>query len=261
MPVPGYPLMTAIGLLAAGFFVCMYATKCGFWLYHSVMTLLCVGAGIAVGGCLLYGITNFDLIILLFQNITKLTFIQIVAFIMRIFGGSVFYGGLIGGTIGGLLYVRHAKMNIGLFCDIVAPGAALFHAFGRIGCFLAGCCYGIECEVGFTMTESEVPGANGDSRFPIQLVESGFEFILFFLLWWLFSHGKLQKRLLPLYFMIYPVGRFILEFFRGDAHRGIYFGVSTSQWISMVLFAVATVIMVKRTISISKSNKKEVIEE
>ncbi len=257
--IPSYSLMTLIGLLSAGFFIGIKATKKGFWLYHAVMTMLFVGIGIAVGGCLLYGITNLDKIILLFKHIGELSFVEFIAGIAYAFGGSVFYGGLIGGTILGLIYLKHAKMNVGMFCDIVAPGAALFHMFGRIGCFLAGCCYGVECNVGFTMTVSEIPGANGVSRLPIQLIESGFELILFILLWSLLSRNILQGRLLPLYFMIYPVGRFTLEFFRGDAHRGIWFGVSTSQWISMALFTVATIAMIK--ITISKSNKKEVIQE
>ena len=257
--IPSYSLMTLIGLLGAGFFIGIKATKKGFYHYHAVMTLLCVGIGIAVGGCLLYGITNFKFIVLLFKHIGELTFAEFVSGITYAFGGSVFYGGLIGGTVLGMIYLKRTKMNVGMFCDIVAPGAALFHTFGRLGCFLAGCCYGVECKVGFTMTVSEVSGANGISRFPIQLVESAFELLLFFLLWYLLSRNMLQGRLLPLYFMTYAVGRFTLEFFRGDLHRGIWFGLSTSQWISIGLFTVSAVIIIKQTFF--KNNTKEVIKE
>ncbi|MBQ4054288.1 MAG: prolipoprotein diacylglyceryl transferase [Clostridia bacterium] len=257
--IPSYSLMTLIGLLCAGFFIGIKATKRGFYLYHAVMTLLCVAVGIAVGGCLLYGITNIKIIVLLFKNISKLSFLEFIAGIVYAFGGSVFYGGLIGGSILGLIYLKRTKMKVGMFCDIVAPGAALFHGFGRIGCFLAGCCYGAESNCGFVMTASEVTGANGVRRFPIQLVESAFEFLLFFLLWYLLSHYKFKNRLLTLYFAVYAIGRFTLEFFRGDAHRGIWFGLSTSQWISIGLFTVAVVIMTK--VTISESKKKEVIQE
>lgn len=257
--LPSYSLMTLIGLFAAGFFVGIKATKRGFYLYHAVMTLLFVGVGIAVGGCLLYGITNIRFIVLLFKNIGELTFIEFASGIVYAFSGSVFYGGLIGGTLLGMIYLKRAKMNIGMFCDIVAPAGALFHAFGRMGCFLAGCCYGVESDFGFVMTASEVANANGVRRFPIQLVESGFELLLFFLLWYMLSRYKFQGRLLPLYFTVYSIGRFTLEFFRGDLHRGIWFGVSTSQWISIGLFTVSAVIIIKQTFF--KNNTKEVIKE
>ena len=257
--IPTYSLLTLCGLILAGFFICTRASKVGIPLYNSVMTLLFVGMGMAVGGCVLYGLTNIKVLINLIRTIGNYSFDQIVGVVMMAFGGSVFYGGLIGGTIFGMIYVKHAKLPLGTFCDFVAPGAALFHGFGRIGCFLAGCCYGAECDFGFIMTKSEVLNANGVRRFPVQLVESAFEFVLFFVLWFLLSKGLLKKRLLPLYFMIYPIGRFTLEFFRGDLHRGIWFGFSTSQWISMALFTVATIVMI--TTTLSKSNKKEVIQE
>jgi phosphatidylglycerol:prolipoprotein diacylglycerol transferase len=89
-----------------------------------------------------------------------------------------------------------------------------------------------------------VEAANGVRRFPIQLVEAGLNLLLFFLLWYLFKKEKLQQRLLYLYFLIYPIIRFTLEFFRGDSYRGFLFGLSTSQLISILLFLYAVIMLV-----------------
>lgn len=145
----------------------------------------------------------------------------------------------------GFLYARcgKKKLDLAAYTDMVAPAVPLFHMFGRIGCFLGGCCYGVESDFGFVFEHSLVEAANGVRRFPVQLVEAGFNLLLFAVLAWLLKKGVCKGKLFLLYLLAYSVGRFVLEFWRGDAYRGFLFGVSTSQLISIFLFAVAGCIL------------------
>lgn len=190
--------------------------------------------GVFIGMHLLFGITNI-------QYWSKITFSQgfkrFLETFGAVFGGSVFYGGLIGGIIAGGISIKVQKLPAAIATDCLAPAIAMFHGFARIGCFMGGCCYGVEWEHGITFTNSLVESANGVPRVPIQLFEAGFEFLLAGLLWFLlFKAPKTQGKLLALYLLIYPVGRFILEFWRGDEYRGFIFGLSTSQFISILIF-------------------------
>ena len=150
-----------------------------------------------------------------------------------------FYGGLIGGCIGVIVYARFFKENTVKLAEAFVPAVPLFHVFGRIGCFLAGCCYGIlwDGPLGVTFTKSIV-APNGISLLPIQLIEAGANVITFVIL--LVFKGKLKKPLqnFGLYLVIYSIERFVFEFFRGDLARGAFLNVSTSQWISLILLPV-----------------------
>lgn len=149
-------------------------------------------------------------------------------------GGFVFYGGL----IGGLLFVAIASLFIKGFSFkdsyLFLPALALAHGIGRVGCFLAGCCYG-------TPTDSflSVHMHHAD-RHPVQLYESGSLLILFFIL-----HKLVMKKSSPMtvilsYLLGYSTIRFLLEFLRGDKIRGVFmFGVSSSQLISLVFLAIS----------------------
>lgn len=208
--------------------------------------------GCAVGMHLLYGITNIQHWSRLFSAGSFQEFWDAAIFI---FGGSVFYGGLIGGLFAGYLCMKHQKLDYGLTSDCAAPSIALFHAFGRIGCFLGGCCYGVEWEHGITFHNALVESANGVPRVPVQLFEAGLEFALFGLLSLMLEKGWLKNRLLAVYLLIYPVGRFALEFLRGDDYRGFLFGLSTSQLISIGVFAAAVVFLVMKRPRASKETE------
>lgn len=97
-----------------------------------------------------------------------------------------------GGSLPAALYVRKKGFALPEWADLLAPAIPLFHFFGRIGCFLGGCCYGVPCSFGFTYTHNLIEQANGVSRFPIQLVEAAFNLALFFLLWTLQKKGKFR---------------------------------------------------------------------
>lgn len=208
--------------------------------------------GCAVGMHLLYGITNIQHWSRLFSAGSFQEFWDAAIYI---FGGSVFYGGLIGGLFAGYLCMKHQKLDYGLTSDCAAPSIALFHAFGRIGCFLGGCCYGVEWEHGITFHNALVESANGVPRVPVQLFEAGLEFALFGLLSLMLAKGWLKNRLLAVYLLIYPVGRFALEFLRGDDYRGFLFGLSTSQLISIGVFAAAVVFLVMKRPRASKETE------
>ncbi|MBQ3842836.1 MAG: prolipoprotein diacylglyceryl transferase [Ruminiclostridium sp.] len=231
--ISSYALAALVGVFAAcPFAIFTYKKRTGDG-YPMLAMLLISAVGIFAGGGLLYGITNIDKWYLLSQ---AKDFGEWWEYAKLIFGGSVFYGGLFGGMAVGAFVIKKRGYPADLMTDIAAPAVALFHGFGRIGCFLGGCCYGIEVPWGITFTHSLNEPANGVPRMPVQLFESGFEFLLFFVLWQLLRHDKLKGRLLSLYLIAYGIFRFLIEYFRGDTYRGFIFGMSTSQFIS--IFAV-----------------------
>lgn len=213
-----------------------------------IFVFLFSAIGVFVGMHLLYGLTMIEYIPKLFEATSFTNFWERFA---AIFGGSVFYGGLIGGLIAGFISARVQKLPLDIVTDCCAPVIALLHGFARIGCFLGGCCYGVEWEHGITFTNALIESANGVPRVPVQLFEAGFEFVLFAVLWLLLTRtDRLRGKLLALYLLIYPIGRFFLEFLRGDEYRGFLFGMSTSQMISILIFAGSAVFLViKRQLS------------
>lgn len=234
-----YALLSLVGILLAGAFAYRQARRKGLdTVEMTVLLLVSVFAGWA-GSHLTYALVNFENLKLLFANLSRIpswsVFFQLFQYV---FGGAVFYGGLILGIPAGLLYGKKRRLDTGAYADVVAPAIPLFHAFGRIGCFLGGCCYGVECRVGFIYRQSVVEEANGVRRFPIQLVEAFFNFALFFFLWHLLKKDKGGGKLLSLYLCLYALVRFTLEFWRGDEVRGFIFGLSTSQFLSLVTLAI-----------------------
>ncbi len=253
---PGFSIPLPDFLPVDNFFLSSYAlcaiagifTACPLGIHYykkrtgddiSLILVFLFGAiGVFIGMHILYGITNIGYWGRLFE---AKNFEEFIRGFVRIFGGSVFYGGLIGGLIAGGISAKRMKLPMKDVTDCCAPAIAIFHGFGRIGCFLGGCCYGVEWEHGVTFTNSLVESANGVPRVPVQLFESGFEFALGIALWIMLSRKKLYGRLLCVYLLVYPVGRFIVEFWRGDEYRGFLFGLSTSQLISIGFF-VGTII-------------------
>ena len=143
-------------------------------------------------------------------------------------GGYVFYGGLFGTLFGIWLFVRTSKdLRLSEMLQMAAPALPLFHGFGRIGCALAGCCYGVPLSPPLVLLDTCLL-----DRFPAQLIEAAFEFSLFGLLCFLDKYQK-KADLLKIYLLCYAIFRFFLEDYRADIYRGIWAGLSTSQWISM----------------------------
>lgn len=152
-------------------------------------------------------------------------------------GGFVFYGGLIAASLVSFIFFYLKKIPWS-YANIFIPALALGHGIGRIGCFLAGCCYGTYCELPWAIK------LHGIERHPVQLYEALSLFVIFYFL----NRRVLARRTQNLwawYFLAYPLLRFILEFFRGDSIRGIFaFGLSTSQWISLLIGALAATFLI-----------------
>lgn len=222
--------------------------------YISMVFMFMLSAiGVFVGMHILFGITNIQYWGILLNAADFFDFWKRFGLL---FGGSVFYGGLIGGLIAGGIFIKIRKMPVDIATDCGAMVIPLFHGFARIGCFFGGCCYGIEWEHGVTFTNSIVESANGVPRVPIQLIEAGFEFLLFTVIFILLTKtNKLRGGLLGLYLLVYSVGRFVLEFWRGDEYRGRLFGLSTSQIISILLFVGAAIFFILRARKIHESEK------
>ena len=206
------------------------------------IVFLLVGA--LIGGHLLYAITNIKYWPLLFRQTNFDIWLQIL---IAIFGGSVFYGGLFGGMIAGAIAGKVLKLDMKLWTDLMAPIVPLFHAFGRIGCFLGGCCYGIESEFGFiTHTNEFVPEINGVTRFPVQLLEAGCNIILAVVMFMLLKrreNERLKGNLIYIYLIAYGVIRFSDEFLRGDLIRGFVGFLSTSQFISIFSIGISVYLL------------------
>ena len=161
--------------------------------------------------------------------------------------GFVFYGALIGGLGGVAIYALRKKLPFFSLTDYFIPGLVIGHAFGRIGCFFAGCCYGMECETPISVvfpTGGAAPA--GIPLLPTQLMESAFLFLLCAFLVWRLTKKKPFGTVSGWYMVLYGVWRFTIEFFRSD-ERGFVGALSTSQFISIFIFAggLALLLLVK----------------
>lgn len=176
---------------------------------------------------------------LLFFAVNLRTIIDLhVPFVNVLKGGFVFYGGLIGGLLGTVIYSKKYKLPLLDYLDIYAAVLPLGHAIGRVGCFFGGCCYGIPYDGDFSVTYLKVVGDTplGIPLLPIQLIESVGLLILFIILLTLFLKFPKKNGLVTVVYAIsYAIMRFVLEFFRGDDDRGRLGFLSTSQWISIAV--------------------------
>lgn len=169
--------------------------------------------------------------------------------------GIVFYGGLIGMLITYVCCIRSPLIRDKDYhvLDVLAVTMPLFHTISRVGCFLGGCCFGKQSDsvipVLYTTIENGV--VTTEQRIPIQLIEAAFNLCLFLYLLYLLSKQSWRKEhILYKYLLIYSVGRFLLEFGRGDTVRGLICGVSFSQVISVMiwLFVIRMVIKNKEDV-------------
>lgn len=159
-------------------------------------------------------------------------------------GGFVFYGGLIFSALFALVF-SFFKKSLGVVdLAVITPGLTIGHAIGRLGCLLAGCCYGSHCDLPIAIR------FKGELRHPVQLYEFFGLALLFILLRKWVKEEKLSSALNG-YLLGYASLRFVLEFFRGDEIRGVFDGLSTSQWISIVLIVLVLGInfLVKKVMS------------
>lgn len=158
--------------------------------------------------------------------------------------GGVFYGGLIGALIMAAVYMRRKHLAPLVTADVFAPGIALGHGIGRLGCFAAGCCWGVPTHLpwGVTFTNpvaKQLVGTPlGIALHPTQLYESVAEFCIFGVLYWRIRKPHAPGAIISLYLILYSTARFLVEFVRFHEQSNPFGGpLDTSQWISLALAA------------------------
>ena len=169
----------------------------------------------------------------------------------------VFYGGFIGAMVVTLILLRAKKLKTLPVLDVLAPSVALGQAFGRIGCYLHGCCYGVPVHAGawygcvypsetyFHLEKGQPVGVinftAGTPLWPTQLVSSGDLFCIFIILSFFFRRQRRSGEVTALLMLLYSVERFIIEFFRGDTR--LPGQLSQAQWISIGIFIAGAALM------------------
>ena len=164
--------------------------------------------------------------------------------------GGVFYGGLILAVVVAFWYIGRHKMPFWTTCDVFAPGIALGHVTGRLGCLAAGCCYGKPTDVPWAiiftnpLAASNVGTPLGIPLHPTQIYEAGAELLILIILLITERRGRaFAGRTFWAYMLLYAISRYVVEIYRGDP-RGEVFGISTSQFISLVLAPLSIVMLV-----------------
>jgi phosphatidylglycerol:prolipoprotein diacylglycerol transferase len=160
-------------------------------------------------------------------------------------GGLVYYGGLIGATIAGVIYIRWKKLPLWKTADVLAPSIALGNVFGRIGCLLNGCCYGRACSLPWAI---QFPADNPlhpptTPVHPTEIYDALDNFILYLLLAWLFRRKKFDGQIFATYLIGYAIIRTIMEYFRGDYPPDqIHYGLTPGELISIPIFIAGLVL-------------------
>ena len=160
--------------------------------------------------------------------------------------GFVVYGGILAGVPTLWLWCRKKGERLEIWTDLLLPGVALAQGFGRIGCFLAGCCYGrpTASPIGVIFPADSLAPA-GIPLLPTQLFSAAGDFLIALALLRLERRNGKDGELLVWYLLLYGTGRFLLEFFRSDP-RGTVGVFSTSQFISLFIVAAGVVLALSR---------------
>ncbi|MPM07235.1 Prolipoprotein diacylglyceryl transferase [bioreactor metagenome] len=242
LTIPMYGVMTAVGMLAA-FLLLLKTSKYVRFTEDQILSaaLWAIITGF-LGAKILYWLVEIKQVIAnphyLLETLRE---------------GFVFYGALIGGLGGVAIYAAKHKLPYLAFVDLFSPSLVLAHAFGRIGCFFAGCCYGMEydCAISVVFPQGAVAPA-GVPLLPTQLMESAFLFLLTFVLVRLLKKEKTFGVVTSWYMILYGAWRFTIEFFRND-ERGFVGALSTSQFISIFAVAVGILLLILVTKKVIQS--------
>ena len=199
LTVHTYGLMIAIGFIAA-YLVAEYRARKQGLDYEKILDLsiwaLVIGF---LGGKILYILTDIG---------------DILAnpkILLNFSNGFVVYGGILAGILTGYIFCRIHKLPFLKYADIILPSVALNQGFGRIGCFMAGCCYGevTKSPISVVFSHSEF-APNHVHLIPTQLISSGLDFINFFVLIWLAKRIKREGEICACYLIFYSIGRFVI---------------------------------------------------
>jgi phosphatidylglycerol:prolipoprotein diacylglycerol transferase len=249
VPIHSYGVMIALGFLVAVFVGTTLAKKSkldvervldlGFWTFL-------VGF---LGARLYYVLTQFEF----FSNHPEAIF--------RVWeGGLVFYGGPLACLPFCYWYMKKYKMPGWKVADVFIPCLTVAHAFGRLGCLAAGCCYGKPTGTDFGLiffSDQVEPHLHGIRLHPTQIYESTVLFTLFFGLLWVFKIKKFDGQVALTYFIAYPIIRSVIEIFRGDQVRGFVIEnlISWGQFTSGIVFLVASLVLYRRLKAINQAGE------
>jgi len=237
--LPAYAMMILAGY-AAGFLVIWKRNRInrGFMgKGDAFLAYLFAGIGTVAGGKAFAVVQGLPLFFQMYAE-NELSFMQYFNE-----AGFVFYGALIGLILFLVLYARLYSVSFWRLVDTIMPALPLAQALGRVGCFLAGCCYGIPVQWG-VMQSPEGVGPHGQPLLPIQLIEAAACAVLFLVMMRVGKQARPNGYLPGVYCLGYGMIRFVDEFFRGDVFRGMLAGLSVSQWISLVLVALGVYLIV-----------------
>ena len=237
--IHGYGLMIAIGILVAVCISIWRAKKKKMDPEPILDIVLIAMIGGFLGGKILYLIVDWKNFI---ASTDK----------MKYLGGSGFvvYGGIILAVTVSFVYFKFIKkLDFLTYIDLVMPQVSVAQGFGRIGCFLAGCCYGAHTEsaIGVVFPEGSLAPA-GEKLWPTQIMMAVGNLIIAGLLYLAGMKFKKKGQIIGLYLILYAIGRFGIEFFRND-YRGAVGVLSTSQFISIFMCAIGVALFVWRTLA------------
>jgi len=247
-PVGTYGIFMLLGAVAAWFLVKLLDKTKNKDV--PLVFLMCICGGF-IGAFLLRPITKIPELIINWEYFQQMPYEAVITFL---FGEIVFYGGLIGGVIAMLLFCRKYSIRVLPMVDLFAPALAVAHGFGRLGCFFGGCCYGIQVHPSHPFAAIYPPISTitpaGIPLLATQLIEATSLFVIAVILVFVYKKTAGTGLAVCTYGILYSILRFTLEFYRGDAARGVYGWFSTSQYISMVLFAASIVflMLIMRTV-------------
>ena len=176
-------------------------------------------------------------------------------------GGLVFYGGLLGATLGTICFAWWKKIPLWKLTDVLAPSIALGYVFGRIGCLLNGCCYGRACSLPWAITYPEGHETHPEHLaaipvHPPQVYDSLLSLVLYLALAWAYRRKKFDGQIFALYLMCYAMTRSFVELFRGDydeAHR--HGGLTPAHLVSLGIFAAGVLICALRSRQVARKNQ------
>ncbi len=238
LKVPAYGFLIALGIVLSNILIFLIRNTKALDFDNVLILEGYAMLGGMIGSKLLYLIISAPQID--WSRITDLIYLQSL-----MNKGFVFFGGLIFGLFAVFLAYKIHKIPAIEYLEKIIFIIPLTHAFGRIGCFCAGCCYGIPYSGWASVVFPKNSFApSGVPLLPIQLIESTCLFILAFTLFVLILKNK-EKYSIYIYIVSYSIIRFILEFFRYDYIRGQFGGFSTSQWISLLLIVIVIIFQFK----------------
>jgi len=203
--------------------------------------------------CAMAGIAGAKLMMILVDLPEYLRDPRMLFSLSTLQAAGIFYGGLLAALIVAWFYMRRKHLPMLATADVLAPGIALGHAIGRLGCFAAGCCWGAQCSlpwaVTFTRPEAhELVGVPlGVPLHPTQLYESIAEAVIFLILYFRIAKPHRPGAIIGLYLVLYSTVRFFDDFLRDPQQPNPFGGpFNTAQWISLGLIATVMAIWLVR---------------